>query len=100
MPFPMAGDDKDQLGGQPALRGDAALRNDASLRGDQSTLLRRPGARRDPARDQRPVPVRAEPGEQLAELPVRDAPRSPLRHPRTEQPRSLTGKRVHRIMVR
>ena len=32
----------------------------------------------DPERDQRPVPVRAEPGEQLAELLIGDAARGPL----------------------
>ena len=58
----------------------------------------RPG--RDPERDQRPVPVRAEPGEQLAELLIGDAARGPLRHPGPEQPGPAARKRLHRIAVR
>jgi hypothetical protein len=81
-------DDRDQL--PPRI----------DVAGGRPQQLRRPGTGRDPQRDQRPVPVRAEPGEQLAELPVRDAPRGPLRKPGPEQPGPATGERVHRIMVR
>ena len=86
-PRPLA-DDRDQL--PPRI----------GIGGRRPQQLRRAGTSRDPERDQRPVPVRAEPGEQLAELLVGDAARGPLRKPRPEQPGPAPRERLHRITVR
>ena len=51
--------------------------------------LRGPCPGRDPERDQRPVPVRGQPGEQLVEPLVGDASRDPPGHPRPVAARPL-----------
>ena len=61
--------------------------------------LRRAGSRRDVERDQRPVPVRGQPGEDLVELLVRDRPRDPGRHPRPVEPGPLMAERLHRVVM-
>ena len=86
-PCPLA-DDRDQL--LPGVRvGDGGSQQFAGTRSG-----------RDPERDQRPVPVRPEPGEQLAELLIRDTPRLPPRDPGPEQPRPAARERLHRAAVR
>ena len=64
----------------PGHRDHLPARVDAALGGRQQ--LRGPRAGGDVERDQRPVPVRRQPGEDLVELLVRDAARDPRRHPR------------------
>ena len=54
---------------------------------------------RDPERQQRPVPVRAQRREQLIELAIRDLPWDPLGHPRPEQPGPLPAEPVHRVVM-
>ena len=81
-------DDRDQLPSRIGI----GSRSPQQLRGT--------GPGRDPERDQRPVAVRAEPGEKLAELPIGDAARGPLRHPGPEQAGPAAGERIHRIAVR
>jgi hypothetical protein len=68
--------------------------------GQHAEQLRCACSGRDPESQQRPVPVRAERGEQLIELAVRDLPRDPLSHPRPEQPGSLPAELIHRIVMR
>ena len=68
--------------------------------GQHAEQLRCACAGRDPEREQCPVPVRAQSGEQLIELAVRDLPGDPLSHPRPEQSGPLPVEPVHRIVVR
>ena len=62
--------------------------------------LRGPRAGRHPQRDQRPVPVRPELGEQPVEHLIRDLPRDPPRVPRPIQPGPLGPERLHRVVMR
>ena len=62
--------------------------------------FRRPRPRRHVERDQRPVPVRRQPCEDLVELAVRDTARDPVRHPRPVEPAALVAVGLHRVMVR
>ena len=61
--------------------------------------LRRTGTGGDVERDQGPVPVRGQPGEDLVELLVRDGPRDPGRHPRPVEPGPLMAERLHRVVM-
>jgi hypothetical protein len=69
-------------------------------RPDHAQELRRPCAGRDPERDQGPVPVGHEPGEQLVEHRVRDLLRNPLGDLRPVQAGLLLRERVQRVVVR
>ena len=57
--------------------------------GSSPQQLSGPRAGRHPQRDQRPVAMRGEPGEQFAEPLIGDAARDPLSQPGPEQPRPL-----------
>ena len=61
--------------------------------------LRGAGAGGDVERDQRPVPVRGQPGKDLVELLIRDRPRDPGRHPRPVEPGPLMAERLHRVVM-
>ena len=62
--------------------------------------LRRAHPGRHPERHQRPVPVRAQRREQLAELLIRDLPRPAPDQLRPVQPAALRAERLHRVPVR
>jgi hypothetical protein len=62
--------------------------------------LRCPRAGGDPERDQRPVPVRPEPGEQLVEHAVGDLPGNRLRDSRPEQAGLPPRERLQRVVMR
>jgi hypothetical protein len=68
--------------------------------GGSPQQLSGPCARRHPERDQSPVPVRGELGEQLTEPLISDAARYPLDQPGPEQPGPLVAMGVHRIVMR
>lgn len=70
----------------------------SALSGRQQLRCPCPGG--DIERDQRPVPVRGQPGEDLVELLVRDAARDPSGQSRPIQTSPLVAVRLHRIVVR
>ena len=73
-------------------------RIDAACGGRQQLRRPRPGGHIE--RDQRPVPVRGQPGEDLVELLVRDRPRDPRGHPGPVPAGALAAVRLHRVVMR
>ena len=68
--------------------------------GGSPQQLSGPRAGRHPQRDQRPVAMRGEPGEQLAEPLIGDAARDPLGQPGPEQAGPLVAVGGHRVVMR
>ena len=71
-----------------------------SIGGRRAQQLAGPRARRHPQRHQRPVPVRAQQREQLAEPHIRDLPRHPPGQLRPVPAGALGRERLHRVVMR